>query len=58
MDRRRFVGELAMISQAANAAGGMSRPFHPEEVRDELGANRRQIEAIDGQDKSEVGKAD
>ena len=58
MDSRKFVGGLAMISLAANAAGGMSRPFHAEEVRDELGSNRRKMEAIDGQDKNEMGKAD
>jgi hypothetical protein len=39
MDSRKLVGGLAMISPAANAAGNTSRPFYPEEVRNELGFN-------------------
>jgi len=39
MDRRNFIGGLAMVSLTATAAGSTRRPFYPEEVRDELGPN-------------------
>src|SRR6202171_3149980 len=57
MDSRNFIGGLATISLTATAAEGTRRPFYPEEVRDELGPNRRQMEAVNGQSKREVGKA-
>src|ERR1700687_6170758 len=57
MDRRNFIGGLAMVSLTATAAGSTSRPFYPEEVRDDLRSNRSQMEAIDGQSKREVGRS-
>ena len=54
IDTPNFVGGLAI--ESLTAAGNTSRPFYPVEARDELGRNRRQVEAIDGQIKREGGK--